>query len=210
MMMWIVFIILIVIMLGIDLFAHRHAHIISFKEAALWSIFWITLALLFSVYIYFISGHEASLNYLTGYLIEKSLSIDNLFVFLLVFNYFNTPLHLLHKVLFWGVLGAIVMRGVFIALGIALLENFHWIIYIFGVFLVYSGIKFGLEKNKKINLENNWLLKLFRRMVPMTQNYQGDRFFVKIDYKYFATPLLVVLAAVEIADLIFAIDSIPA
>jgi tellurite resistance protein TerC len=208
--MWVIFNLVVVFLLGIDLFLHRNVHVITMKEAMAWSVFWIVLALLFNIYIYFTQGTTVALKFLTGYLIEKSLSIDNLFVFLLIFNYFQTPLHLLHKVLFWGVFGAIVMRGLCIWLGIIMLQKFHWLIYLFGSFLVYTGIKLGVEKENKIDLKGNFILKLFRKFCSITEKYEGARFFKKIEGKYLATPLFVVLLSVEITDLIFAIDSIPA
>lgn len=207
---WVLFNLMVVFLLGIDLFLHRNARVITIKEAVRWSIFWIVLALLFNAYVYFTQGPTAALNFLTGYLIEKSLSIDNLFVFLLIFDYFHTPPHLLHKVLFWGVFGAIVLRGICIGLGIIMLQKFHWLIYIFGSFLVYTGVKLGMEKGTKIDLKGNLILKIFRKFCPVTEKYEGSHFFKKIDGRYFATPLFIVLVAVDITDLIFAIDSIPA
>lgn len=207
---WATFNVMIVLLLGIDLFANRHAHVISIKEASLWSIFWIGLALLFNVYIYYARGPTDALNFLTGYLIEKSLSIDNLFVFLLIFNYFHTPKHLLHKVLFWGVFGAIIMRAIFIALGVTIITKFHWIIYIFGLFLIYSGIKLWQEKEKKIDFDTNMVIKFFRRIFPVSKNYIGDQFIAKVNGKHVATPLMLTLIAIEFTDLIFAVDSIPA
>jgi len=208
---WILFNVFIVLMLLLDLLVfHRNAHVVRMKEAVLWSLFWISLSLLFNVYIYYSRGEEAAVNFLTGYVIEKSLSVDNLFVFLLIFDYFQTPRSSLHKVLFFGVLGAIVMRAIFIALGIALISYFHWIIYIFGAFLIFTGIKLGFEKDKKMDPEKNPMLKLFRRYFPVTKNYEGDKFIVVKHSKYYATPLLLVLIAIETSDLIFAVDSVPA
>lgn len=208
---WVIFNIVVLSILALDLLVfHKRSHVVSFKEALTWSGVWIVLALLFNVYIYFAIGKVSAINFLTGYLIEKTLSIDNLFVFLLIFNYFQTPESSMHKVLFWGILGAIVTRALFIFLGVTLVSKFHPIIYVFGVFLIISGIKLGFEKNKKIHPEKNLLLKLSRYFLPVTKEYVNDHFFVKIDTRLFATPLWVVLLSIETTDIIFAIDSIPA
>lgn len=208
---WVLFNLFIIVMLALDLFVfHRKSHEVTVKEASLWSIFWISLALIFNLYIYYARGTEDALNFFTGYLIEKSLSVDNLFVFLLIFKYFKTPSSVLHKVLFWGILGAIIMRAVFIWLGIALIANFHFVLYLFGAFLVLSGIKLGLEKDKEIHPERNPILKIFRYFFPVTKDYEGDHFFIFKQAKWFATPLLIVLITIETSDVIFAIDSIPA
>ncbi len=207
---WIVFNIFILFMLAIDLVVHQGKKTVAMKEAILWSVFWIALALIFNVYIYYSRGYQDSIDFFTGYLIEKSLSIDNLFVFILIFKYFHTPKSSMHKVLFWGVLGAIVMRALFIWLGIELINRFHWIIYVFGAFLVFTGIKLGMEKDKKIDPEKNIIFKIFHWMFPVTKNYEEDKFFVYRDFKYFATPLLLVLISIETTDLVFAFDSIPA
>jgi tellurite resistance protein TerC len=184
--------------------------VISFKEALTWSGIWIALALLFNLYLYFTMGSEAAVNFLTGYLIEKTLSVDNLFVFLFIFDYFQTPESSLHKVLFWGVFGAIFTRALFILLGVTLVSYFHPIIYLFGLFLVVTGIRLGFGKTKKIDPENNFLLKLSRRFLPVTQEYSEDRFFIRKNSQIFATPLWIVLLSIEATDIIFAIDSIPA
>lgn len=198
-------------MLLCDLFVfHRNARVIKMKEAVGWSLFWITLALLFNLYIYYSRGEGAAIDFLTGYVIEKSLSVDNLFVFLLIFNYFQTPKSSLHKVLFYGVVGAIIMRGIFIALGVTLISYFHWIIYVFGAFLLFTGIRLAFEKDKKMDPGNNPLVRLFRRFFPVTEEYVDDKFFVLQGSRYVATPLLLVLIAIETSDLIFAIDSVPA
>lgn len=207
---WIIFNTVIFFALALDLFIHRSYKPIKVKEAISWSIFWISLALLFNLYVYYSRGTEAAYSFLTGYLIEKSLSVDNLFVFLLIFRYFKTPEAAMHKVLFWGVLGAILMRAIFIGLGIVLLDNFHWMIYVFGAFLVLTGIKLAFEKEKEIKPERNPLLRLFRHFFPVSKDYHKDHFLVKIDGKYLATPLLVVLIVIETTDIIFAVDSIPA
>ena len=208
---WIIFNAFILLVLALDLFVfHKKGHAVSFKEALIWSAIWVALSLAFNAYIWFAMGREAGISFFTGYLIEKSLSIDNLFVFLLIFEYFHTPESSLHKVLFWGILGAIVARAVFILLGVAVIQKFHPIIYLFGLFLVFTGIKLGLNKNKKIHPEKNLLLRFFRRYVPMTQDYENDRFFVVRNGSFFATPLAIVLLSIETTDIIFAVDSIPA
>jgi tellurite resistance protein TerC len=209
---WIVFNLLVLGMLALDLLVfHRKAHAVSVKEAAWWSLIWIALALLFNGYIYYTRGSEAALNYFTGYLIEKALSVDNLFVFLLIFKYFKTPSTSLHKVLFWGVLGAIIMRAIFIAAGIVVLTYFHWMIYLLGLLLIVTGVKLGLEKEKQIEPERNIVLRLFQRFFRVTKKYEGDQFFVRQRAgRYAATPLFVVLLILETTDVIFAVDSVPA
>ena len=177
---WILFIGIIFVMLALDLFLfHRKARHVSVREAVYWSLFWIGLALLFNIYVYFAKGRVAALNFLTGYLVEESLSIDNLFVFLLIFDYFLTPKTSYHKVLFWGILGAIIMRAIFIGSGLALIQKFEWLIYLFGAFLIFTGIKFGMSKDQKIQPEKNPVLKLFRSFFPVTESYENDRFFIK-------------------------------
>jgi tellurite resistance protein TerC len=208
---WIVFNACVIAMLVLDLFVfHRQAHVISIKQALLLSGIWIGIALLFNVGIFFVQGEEAALNFFTGYVIEKSLSIDNLFVFIVIFNYFQTPPQYLHKVLFWGILGAIVMRAVFIFCGIALVTAFHWILYIFGIFLIFIGIKMAFHKAEQIRPENNPSLKVLRKWMSITNTYVEDKFFVKRFNQWYATPLFVVLLSVESTDVVFAIDSIPA
>ncbi len=208
---WVLFNIFVVVMLALDLGVfHRKAHVIELKEALVWSVFWIALSLLFSVGMYFWYGPATALEFLAGYVIEKSLSVDNLFVFLLIFSYFAVPRLYQHKLLFWGILGALVMRFIFIIVGVALVEMFHWILYIFGFFLIVTAIKMALQKGKEIHPERNPILRLFRRFMPVTDDYQDDRFFVKRAGKYVATPLFIALIVVETSDVIFAVDSIPA
>ena len=208
---WVFFNIFVLAMLAIDLGVfHRKAHETKIKEALIWSAIWITLALLFNLGIYFWRGPQTALEFLTGYLIEKSLSVDNLFIFLLIFSYFRVPALYQHKVLFWGILGALVMRAIFIAAGVTLIQKFHWLIYIFGSFLILTGIKMALEKEKEIHPERNPVLRLFRRFMPVTSDYEGDKFLVKREGRYFATPLFITLLIVETTDVIFATDSIPA
>lgn len=208
---WIIFTVLIFFLLGLELFVfHAKSREVSIKEAACWSVFWIFLSLMFALYIYFTRGPADSLTFLTGYLIEKSLSIDNLFVFLVIFKYFHTPTQVMHKVLFWGILGAMLMRLLFIMLGIALISRFHAIVYLLGLFLIYTGIRLWMEKEKEIHPEKNIVLKLFYRFFPVTTKYSGDRFFVKEAGRTVATPLFVTLLTIETVDVIFALDSIPA
>ena len=209
--LWVAFNIFVLGMLALDLgIFHRKAHVIKIKEALVWSAVWITLALLFNLGIYLWRGPETALEFLTGYLIEKSLSVDNIFVFLLIFSYFGVPPLYQHKVLFWGILGALIMRAVFIAAGITLIEKFHWTIYIFGAFLILIGAKMALQKERKIHPERNPILRLFRRWVPVAEDYAEGRFLVKRAGHYLATPLFIVLIVVETTDIIFAVDSIPA
>ncbi len=209
--LWIGFNIFVLAMLILDLGVfHRKAHVVKIKEALLWSAVWIALALMFNLGIYFWRGEEVALEFLTGYLIEKSLSVDNIFVFVMVFSYFRVPALYQHKVLFWGILGALIMRAIFIAAGISLIQNFHWVIYIFGSLLILTGIKMAVQKDKEIHPEKNPLVNLFRRFMPISGRSEGGKFFVKQNNRLFATPLFVVLLVVETTDLIFAVDSIPA
>jgi len=208
---WVVFNLFVLAMLALDLGVfHRKAHEVKMKEALTWSAVWIVLALMFNAWVYYSRGPQAGLEFFTGYLIEKALSVDNVFVFLLIFTYFRVPAAYQHKVLFWGILGALVMRVIFIAAGVALIQKFHWIIYVFGAFLVITGIKMALAKDKEIHPERNPVLRLFRRWVPVTEQYESDRFFVMRNERRWATPLFVTLLLVETTDLIFAVDSIPA
>jgi tellurite resistance protein TerC len=207
---WILFNLFVLAMLALDLVVfHRRAHTVKFREALMWSGLWIGLAAVFAVIVYYWHGRAASLQFVTGYVIELSLSIDNLFVFLLIFRYFRVPSTHQHKVLFWGILGALVMRAVFILLGVGLIKKFHWIIYIFGALLVYSGIKLFRQQEAEIHPERNPLLRLFRKWMPVTKDYVGNKFFVRQPGLY-ATPLFIVLLVVETTDVLFAVDSIPA
>jgi tellurite resistance protein TerC len=207
---WILFNLFVLAMLALDLgIFQRPSHPVKFREALLWSVAWVVLALAFAVGLYFWRGRAPALNFATGYILELSLSVDNLFVFLLIFRYFKVPAAHQHKVLFWGILGALVMRGTFIVLGIGLIRKFHWIIYIFGAFLVYSGVKLFRGEDAPVEPEKNPVLRLFRRVMPVTEDYEGEKFFVR-RMGLFATPLLVVLLAVETTDVLFATDSIPA
>jgi tellurite resistance protein TerC len=209
--LWVGFTIFVLGMLALDLGVfHRSAHAVSLKEAGMWSAVWITLALVFNAIVYAFLGPEVGLQFLTGYLIEKSLSVDNIFVFVLVFSYFSVPAIYQHRVLFWGIFGALVMRAVLIATGAALIERFHWIIYIFGAFLVFTGIRMAFHKDEELHPEDNPVVKLFKRFMPVVPEYHGQRFFVRHLGKLAATPLFVVLLLVESTDLVFALDSIPA
>ena len=209
--LWIGFNVFVLAMLALDLGVfHRKAHEVKVKEALWWSAVWVGLAMLFNTGVYFWRGEEAALEFLTGYLLEKALSVDNIFVFIMIFAYFRVPALYQHKVLFWGILGALVMRAIFIATGITLLQHFHWVIYIFGAFLILTGIKLAVQQDKEVHPEKNPVLKLFRRFMPVTKGFEGDRFVVKRDGRRFATPLLVVLLMVETTDVVFALDSIPA
>jgi tellurite resistance protein TerC len=207
---WILFNLFVLVMLVLDLGVfHRRTHVVKFREALLWSAIWIALAAIFAVIVYFWHGRGSALEFVTGYVIELSLSVDNLFVFLLIFRYFQVPTVHQHKVLFWGILGALIMRAVFILAGVGLIRQFHWIIYIFGALLVYSGIKLFRQENAEIHPEKNPLLRLFRRWIPVTKDYEGAKFFVRRPGLY-ATPLFIVLLVVETTDVLFAVDSIPA
>ena len=208
---WIGFLAFVLLMLALDLGVfHRKSHEVEIKEALIWSVVWISMAMVFNYGIYVFMGEVKAMEFLTGYVIEKSLSIDNLFVFIMIFSYFNVDKKYQHKVLFWGILGALIMRSIFIFAGVALINKFHWIIYIFGAFLIFTGIKMLFQKDEKMDPNKNPLVKLFKRFYPVTDTMHGDQFFVKINAKTFATPLFVVLLLVEFTDLIFAVDSIPA
>ena len=209
--MWIGFNVFILAMLFLDLRVfHRRAHVVSVRESLLWTAFWIALSLLFNAGILFWRGSDTALEFLTAYLIEKSLSVDNLFVFLLIFSYFAVPAIYQHRVLFWGILGAIVMRLAFILTGVTLLETFNWVLYVFGAFLIMTSIRMALQKDRHVEPERNPVLRLFRRLMPVTGGYEGDKFFVKRAARYVATPLFVVVLVVETTDIVFALDSIPA
>lgn len=208
---WIFFNLFVLLVLALDLGVfNRKDHVISFKESLSWTLVWITLALIFNYIIYVWQGSEQALSFLTGYLIEKSLSIDNIFVILLIFQYFQVPDKYQHRVLFWGILGALVMRAAFIFLGIELLEHFHWLIYLFGGFLIFTGIKIAVEKEKKLEPEKNPIINLVKKMVAVSPVYDGNKFITRINGKKHVTPLFLSLIMIETTDLIFAVDSIPA
>ncbi|MGA7970676.1 MAG: TerC family protein [Terriglobales bacterium] len=207
---WILFNVFILAMLALDLgIVGRRRREITFREAIAWSALWMGLALAFAVVVFFWHGRAPALQFVTGYIIELSLSADNLFLFLLIFRYFNVPGEHQHKVLFWGILGALVVRGLFIAAGVGLLERFDWITYVFGALLVYSGLKFLRAGKQEIHPEKNPVLRLFRRVFSVTDEYHGDCFFVRRAGLY-ATPLFIVLLVIETTDILFAVDSIPA
>ncbi len=219
--LWVGFNLFVLAMLAVDLgIFHRKAHTVSVKEAAIWSVVWISLALSFNGLIYLFweqlvpgsdySAADAGLAFLTGYLIEKALSVDNIFVFALIFSYFAVPSNYQHRVLFWGILGALLMRGAMIFAGAALIEEFHWVIWIFGAFLIFTGIKMATSDNEQIEPEKNPVVRLFRRWMPISASYDGQRFFTMQNGVRMATPLLLVLVVVETTDLVFAVDSIPA
>ncbi len=209
--LWIGFTAFVLAMLALDLGVfHRAQRPVKVREALVWTGVWIGLALLFNVGVYLWFGSGAALQFLTGYVIEKALSVDNIFVFLLIFSAFSVPAALQHRVLFWGILGALVMRALFIALGAALLSSFHWVIYLFGIFLLVTGIKLLLQRNQEVHPERNPLFRLFQRLVPSVPDYRGGRFTVVENGRRFATPLLLVLVAIEATDIVFAVDSIPA
>ncbi len=207
---WIFFTLVFIVLLVVDLLLHRKDHVINIKEALLWSGIFIGVALIFNAFVYVWYDHEKAFQFLTAYVIEKALSVDNIFVFLMLFTYFRVPQQYEHKVLFWGILGAIVMRAVFIFAGIALIQMFHWILYIFGVFLIITGLKMAFKSDEEIHPDKNFVLRLFRKFVPVTKDYQNGHFFIRQGKYFAATPLFVVLIAIETTDLIFAIDSIPA
>jgi tellurite resistance protein TerC len=208
---WILFNAFVLFMLALDLGVfHRKSHEVSLKEALTWTFVWIFLALIFNTIIFYWKGHQSALEFFTGYLIEKALSIDNIFVFIMIFTYFQIPSKYQHKVLFWGIIGALIMRVVFIFAGIALIEKFHFTIYIFGVLLIYTGYKMFFHNNAKIEPDKNPLLRFFKKFIPVTPQLHEDNFFVKLNGKRFATPLVLVLILIETTDLIFAVDSIPA
>jgi tellurite resistance protein TerC len=219
--LWVGFNAFVLAMLALDLGVfHRKSHVVEFKEAAIWSSIWIGMAVVFNVLLFFFweqwmpqseySSAEASVLFLTGYIIEKSLSIDNIFVFVLIFTYFGVPREYQHRVLFWGIIGALVLRGAMIAAGAALIEQFGWIVWIFGAFLIFTGIRMAFHKSEKIDPEQNPLIKLFRRFVPVTNEYHGDKFFIRKAGVLMATPLFLALLMVEFTDVVFAVDSIPA
>jgi tellurite resistance protein TerC len=208
---WILFTVFILGMLVLDLgVINRRAHVIKMKEALIWTSVWISLALLFGVGVYYLQGHHKAMEYFAGYLIEKSLSIDNLFVFMLIFAYFGIPRELEHKALFWGILLALITRAIFIFAGVALINTFHWIIYIFGVFLIYTGIKMALNKQTEVHPDRNIAIRILRFFIPVSDKFEGSKFFVVKKGVRYATPMLAVVLVLETTDILFAIDSIPA
>jgi len=208
---WIIFAVIVVVLLVLDLgVINRNAHVIKMKEALLWTSFWITLAVAFGIGVYFFYGHGKALEFFTAYLIEYSLSIDNLFVFMLIFRYFGVPHAYEHKTLFWGIFLALVTRGVFIFAGVALVNTFHWVMYLFGAFLIYTGIKLALNKQTEVHPDQNVALKLLRVFFPVSKQFAGSKFLIVKQGIRYATPMLAVLLALETTDILFAVDSIPA
>ncbi|WP_026372898.1 TerC family protein [Agrococcus lahaulensis] len=207
---WLAVLAAIVVMLAIDLFAHRRAHVIGVREALAWSIVWVLSGISFGIVVWNLWGAELGQQYFAGYLIEKSLAVDNVFVWAIIFAAFSVPRELQHRVLFLGVLGALVFRGIFIAVGAALIESFAWILYVFAAFLIVTGIQMLRTRNEHVHPERSRVLRLFRRVVPMTDAYHGQRFLVRKAGVVVATPLLAVLVLVEVTDIVFAVDSIPA
>ena len=208
---WVGFVAFVLAMLALDLGVfNRSPHVVRAKEAAIWTAVWVALALIFAGGLAVFETHQAALTFLTGYVIEESLSIDNIFVIVLIFQYFAVPAQYQHRVLFWGILGALLMRGLFIGLGAALLARFEWIIYVFGALLVITGVRMALKQDEEFDGEQNPVVKLARRLLPITDGYRGKHFFAMENGRRYATPLLLVLVLVEATDLIFAIDSIPA
>ena len=210
---WIGFHVFVFIMLALDLGVfHKHTHKVPVKEAIIWSCVWIALAMLFDLFIYLDKdfGHIKALEFLTGYVIEYSLSVDNIFVFILIFSYFAVNNQYQHKILFWGILGALIMRGIFIFAGVALINRFQWIVIIFGAFLVYTGIRMLFQKEAEVDPEKNAVVKFFRRFLPVSKTLHGDKLIIYQNRRLYTTPLFLVLLIIESSDLIFAVDSIPA
>jgi tellurite resistance protein TerC len=211
---WILFNVFALGMLVLDLLVfHRGSRVVRSREALAWSAMWIALAAAFAGLLFFWQGRQVALEFVTGYVIELSLSVDNLFIFLVIFRYFSVPEQHQRSVLFWGIIGALLMRAVFILAGVGLVERFHWILYLFGALLIYSGIRLGFSGEHQVDPAKNPAVRVLRRLMPVTDDYQGSRFFVrgwKGNPGLYATPLLVVLAVIETTDLLFAVDSIPA
>lgn len=209
--LWGSFSLFVIGMLALDLGVfHRKAHAVSVREALTWTTVWIALSLMFNIFVYYYFDKDKALEFFTAYLVEKSLSVDNIFVMIMIFSYFRVPDAYQHKVLFWGIFGALVMRIIFIFVGIELIHKFHWLIYVFGGFLVFTGVRMVSGEDKPIEPEKNPLVKLVRRLFPVTDSYEQDHFFVKRDNRTWATPLFIVVVLIEATDLIFAVDSIPA
>lgn len=209
--LWGIFVGIVLVLLALDLGVfHKQAHAVSTREAAMWTVVWISVALLFNAWIWYAMGSGKALEFLTGYVIEKSLSVDNLFVMVLVFNSFAVPKIYQHRVLFWGILGALIMRGILIVAGVQLVQRFHFIIYVFGAFLIFSGLKMLFDSDEEPDPQKNRALRLFRRFIPTTERYHGQKFLVRENGRLLATPLVAALVVIEAMDLVFAVDSIPA
>lgn len=208
---WIFFNLFVLLMLALDLGVfHRKTHEVSVKEALSWTLVWVFLAMVFNIIVFFWKGQQSALEFFTGYLVEKALSVDNIFVFIMIFSYFQIPTKYQHKILFWGILGALVLRVIFIFAGVALIEKFHYTIYFLGALLIYTGYKMFYHNDANIHPEKNPAIRFFRKFMPVTPQLHGSKFFVKLEGKQFATPLFLVLILIETSDLIFAVDSIPA
>ncbi len=208
---WLEFFVVVIILLGVDLLVfNKEAHEVTIKESLGWTAFWIIISLLFGGLVYYWYGYELSMQYYAAYFVEKSLSMDNLFVFLLIFSYFKVDPKYQHRVLFWGILGAIILRFIFIFLGITLINKFEWILYIFGAILIFSALKMLKNEDKEIHPDKNPVIKLFKKIFPVSNEYDGGKFFTRIGGKLMATPMFIVLIVIESSDVVFAIDSIPA
>lgn len=211
---WILFNLFALALLVVDLRVfHRPGHVVRFREALGWSAMYVSLAAIFAAVLYFWQGHQAALEFVTGYVLELSLSVDNLFVFLLIFNYFAVPDQQQHRVLFWGILGALVLRGIFIGAGVGLIHRFHWVLYLFGALLIYSGIRVCTTGDRQVDPAKNPVVRMLRRLIPVTSEYRDGKFFVRMPQesgRLYATPLFIVLLAIETTDVMFAVDSIPA
>ena len=211
---WVLFNAFALLMLVVDLRVfHRPGHVVRFREALGWSAMYVAMAAAFAAVLYFWQGHRASLEFVTGYVLELSLSVDNLFVFLVIFKYFAVPEEQQHRVLFWGILGALILRGIFIGAGVELISRFHWLLYIFGALLIYSGIRLSVSGGEQVRPEANPIVKALRRWLPITKDYRGGKFFIRNaeeSGRLYGTPLLIVLLVIETSDLMFAVDSIPA
>jgi tellurite resistance protein TerC len=208
---WILFNVFVLAMLALDLGVfHRKTHEVSVKEALTWTLVWVFLAMVFNAIVFFWKGQQQALEFFTGYLVEKALSVDNIFVFIMIFTYFQIPTKYQHKILFWGILGALVLRVIFIFAGVALIEKFHYTIYFLGALLIYTGYKMFFHNDATIDPEKNPAIRFFRKFMPVTPQLHGSKFFVRIEKKNYATPLFLVLILIETSDLIFAVDSIPA
>ena len=208
---WVAFHLGVFLVLAIDLVGfNRKAHVVSIKEASIWSVVWVALSLSFNLLVWKLKGPDAAVDFFTGYVIEYSLSVDNIFVFVLIFTYFQVRRKYQHRVLVWGIIGALIMRGVMIWLGVALVERFHWVLYIFGAFLLITGLRMLISHGEEIDLESNFVLRFCRRWMRVTPEYHGEKFIVKENAHWMLTPLALVLIVIDIMDLIFAVDSIPA
>lgn len=209
--LWIGFNVFVLCMLALDLGVfHRKAHVVSFREACGWTVAWVALAMLFNIGIWYFAGARTALEFTTGYVIEYSLSVDNIFVFAMLFSYFAVPPSYQHRVLFWGILGALILRAAMIVAGTVLITKFEWIIYVFGAFLIMTGIKMIVKQEEELHPERNPVVRWFKKLMPVTSDYRGDKFFVRENGIRLATPLFVVLLLIEVSDVIFAVDSIPA